>query len=74
MRYGELYQKIKECRNHQELLKVATDISKNQQQYKLDDYQIDRLEQAGMIRLEQLEREGRHMIKNKKQGFNNFED
>lgn len=74
MKYGELYQMIRECKSHMELFKVAKDISVNQKQYKLDDYQMDRLEQAGMIRVEQLEREGRHLIKNKRQGFNNFDD
>lgn len=64
---------IKECKNEQQLLKVVENIMHGAKQNHIDDYQMQRLEEEGMKKYEQFQRERSVMIKNKKQGFNNFD-
>jgi hypothetical protein len=64
---------IEECKSEQQLLKVVENIMAGARQNNIDDYQMQRLEEIGMRKFEQLQRERERMIKNKKQGFNNFD-
>jgi hypothetical protein len=73
-RYYEMMETIKACKTEDELLKVATNIQTNQKTLGIDDYQMQKLESAGLATYEKMQRIRNQMIKNKKQGFNNFED
>jgi len=61
-----LMQDLKECRSDGELLTMAQKIMNNKSLYGLDDYQMDKLEQAGIQRYEQLQRERNEMFRNRK--------
>lgn len=63
-----LAQDLQECKNDKQLLKVAQDIMKNKAKYGLDEDQINKLEQIGIRRYDQLERERQFMFRNKKWG------
>lgn len=71
MSYHNLIVDLKNCKNERELLKVVSYISQNQAKLKLDDSDMDRLQDIGMRRLEEIQRDRNSMIRNKKQGFNN---
>lgn len=72
--FHEMMLAIKNCRNEQELLKIVSYISANQKKLKLDAVDIEKLESIGMRKYHEFERERSQMIKNKKQGFNNFDE
>lgn len=61
-----LMQDLKECNSDGELFTVAKDIMTNKSKYGLDDYQLGKLEQIGLQRYEQLERDRQEMFRNKK--------
>lgn len=61
-----LMQDLKECNSDGELLTVAKDIMTNKSKYGLDDYQLNKLEQVGLQRYEQLERDRQEMFRNRK--------
>lgn len=74
MSYHNLIVDIKNCKTERELLQVVKHIMSNQKKLRLDDSDMERLESIGMTRLEQIQRDRSFIIKNKKQGFNNFEE
>lgn len=69
----ELMSDILECKTEKQLLRVVQTIVNNSKKWKLDEVDIQRLEEAGMRKYETMQRERSAMIKNKKQGFNNFD-
>lgn len=71
--YHELRGSIEECKTEKELLTIVEDIMRHSKKYKLDEYHIDKLEEIGTRKYENMLRERQFMMKNKKQGFNNFE-
>lgn len=74
MRFHDLIVDIKNCKNERELLKVVSYISENQKKLKLDVSDVEKLEAIGMKRYEEIQRDRADIIRNKKQGFNNFGD
>ena len=66
--YHVLSQDLMECKSEKELLKVVKDIVKNKSRYGLDDFEMNKLEQIGMKRYEQIDRERREMFRNRKFG------
>ena len=64
--YHDLMVEIKNTRNEQELLKVVKFIDSNSKRLKLDDYQLDKLEAAGLKRYEEITIERNQLIKNRK--------
>lgn len=64
--YHELIVDIKNCHTEKELLKVAQYIESNKKKLKLDELQVDKLEQTGLRRYEEIVNERNHMIKNRK--------
>jgi uncharacterized protein YjiS (DUF1127 family) len=73
-KYHELSVDLRNCNSERELLRVATYIQNNKKKLQLDESDIERLQSIGISRYEALTRERNAMIKNKKQGFNNFGD
>lgn len=73
-KYHELAVDLRNCNSERELLRVATYIQNNKKKLKLDESDVERLQAIGISRYETLSRERNAMIKNKKQGFNNFGD
>jgi hypothetical protein len=71
--YHEIRGMIEECKDEKQLLRVVEDIMRNTKKYGLDEVDLDKLEQVGMRKYEQFKRERSLLIKNKKQGFNNFD-
>jgi hypothetical protein len=55
--YSELHKDIKNCNTHGQLLKVVKHIMDNKKELQLDVYEVDRLEDAGLRRYEQIDRE-----------------
>jgi len=72
-KYHELVVDLKNCKTEKDLMYIATDISANRKTYGLDMLDVEKLEQIGLRRYEELQRERNQMVKNKKQGFNNFD-
>ena len=64
--YHDLMVEIKNTRNEQELLKVVKFIDSNSKRLKLDDYQLGKLEAAGLKRYEEMTIERNQLIKNRK--------
>jgi hypothetical protein len=64
--YHDLMVEIKNTRNEQELLKVVKFIDSNSKRLKLDNYQLDKLEAAGLKRYEEMTIERSQLIKNRK--------
>jgi len=64
--YHELMLDIKNCHNEKDLLKIVKFIDSNRKRLKLDDYQIDKLEAAGLKRYEEITVERNHLIRNRK--------
>lgn len=63
---------IKNCKNEAALLKIVQYISTNQKKLRIDESEMQRLEDEGMRKYESFQRERNALIRNKKQGFNNF--
>lgn len=74
MSFHDLIIDLKNCKNERELLKVASYISENQKKLQLDVSDVEKLESIGMKRYEEIQRDRAGIIRNKKQGFNNFGD
>jgi hypothetical protein len=66
MNFYEAQMKIKECRSHRELLKLVEYIVAHQKELQFDDYQISKLEDAGMKKYERIERDLTFLAKNSK--------
>ena len=64
--YHDLMVEIKNTRTEQELLKVVKFIDSNSKRLKLDDYQLGKLEAAGLKRYEEMTIERNQLIKNRK--------
>jgi len=71
--FHELIVDIKNCTSEKELLKIIQYIDANRKRLKLDYVDIEKLEAAGMRKYEQMLSDRTYMMKNKKQGFNNFD-
>lgn len=56
---------IEECRDEQQLLKVVEAIMNGTKQNNIDEYQLDKLEQAGIRKYERLRIESERLIKNR---------
>lgn len=68
MEFHTLIQDIQECTSDKQLLKVVQDIWTNKSKYRLDEGQLYKLEQAGLRKYEEFDRERREMFRNKKFG------
>jgi len=70
----ELIVDIKNAKSEEELLKIVTFISSNSKRLRLDDSDLQKLEAVGLQQYENMHRIRNDMIRNKKHGFNNFND
>lgn len=66
--YHELLLDINECKNDKDLLKIVQYIMDNKKKHQLDEVDLDKLEQAGMRKYEQFERERQALHRNKRFG------
>lgn len=66
--FFELASQLQECKNESQLMKVATYISNNSKRLKLSDFDVDKLEQIGIRRYEEIKRNGAMLIRNTKIG------
>lgn len=64
--YHEYRIAIENCRTEVELLKIVEDVMKNTKENKLDEVDIDKLEQLGMRKYEAMLRDRQMMFKNRK--------
>lgn len=68
MEFHTLIQDIQECTSDKQLLKVVQNIWTNKSKYRLDEGQLYKLEQVGLRKYEEFERERRELFRNKKFG------
>lgn len=64
--YHDALIEIKNCKSEKQLLKVVEAIVANSKKLDLDETDLQRLEEVGMHKYEQFERERRQMVRNKK--------
>jgi hypothetical protein len=64
--YTQLHEKMKSCETHSKLLRVAEYIANNKRELQLDDYEVERLEEAGLRRYEQIDYENAALVRNRK--------
>lgn len=72
-KYHDIRVEIENCKTERDLLRIVEDVVKNSKKYHLDEVDLQRLEDVGMKKYERFQRDRMFMIKNKKQGFNNFD-
>jgi len=66
--YYELADKLNNCKNDRELMRVATYIMENSKHLRLSDSDMDKLEQIGIRKHEQIILDGTDMMRNSKIG------
>jgi hypothetical protein len=64
--YYELMQEIRQCKTDSQLLAIAMNIDANKKELGLDDYQVEKLESAGIQQFERMKRDREMLIKNRK--------